>query len=298
MGIVERIEYDPNRSSWIALVRWIEGVLRPAGKRFALAENRGEENAKKLFIVGRIKENFRFLGRKYAPLSARGNTAVDPMLSIDVVAGSEMRRSLPTFSASLLGQRTCNTREENVFAPPRRRNLFEPTAAIIGLLFSFSSLPRKAKSFAPSSVFFSAFSYAEVERGAATFGPFGSYYLVGLPRVTVAGAKPAFFALRMKGEEKLSFSPESTKAWRFLKLREENNTFSQSEGGGRRWRKTHSVLWARRIKRKALSWLNESFWQKRKILFFFEPEHSEERPKAVQSPKDEACKVYHRVPFV
>nr|YP_010881203.1 ribosomal protein L2 [Pellia neesiana]WIA66951.1 ribosomal protein L2 [Pellia neesiana]WIA66992.1 ribosomal protein L2 [Pellia neesiana]WIA67033.1 ribosomal protein L2 [Pellia neesiana] len=28
VGIVERIEYDPNRSSWIALVRWIEGVLR------------------------------------------------------------------------------------------------------------------------------------------------------------------------------------------------------------------------------------------------------------------------------
>ncbi|KAK8958274.1 hypothetical protein KSP40_PGU010980 [Platanthera guangdongensis] len=27
MGIVERIEYDPNRSSQIALVRWIEGVL-------------------------------------------------------------------------------------------------------------------------------------------------------------------------------------------------------------------------------------------------------------------------------
>jgi len=27
IGIVERIEYDPNRSSRIALVRWIEGVL-------------------------------------------------------------------------------------------------------------------------------------------------------------------------------------------------------------------------------------------------------------------------------
>ncbi|GER43896.1 ribosomal protein L2 [Striga asiatica] len=26
IGIVERIEYDPNRSSWIALVRWIKGV--------------------------------------------------------------------------------------------------------------------------------------------------------------------------------------------------------------------------------------------------------------------------------
>src|SRR4051794_10649197 len=28
VGIVERIEYDPNRSSKIALVRWIEGVVQ------------------------------------------------------------------------------------------------------------------------------------------------------------------------------------------------------------------------------------------------------------------------------
>ena len=43
MGIVERIEYDPNRSSWIALVRWIEGVLRP-GKHPARANSRKEKN--------------------------------------------------------------------------------------------------------------------------------------------------------------------------------------------------------------------------------------------------------------
>jgi hypothetical protein len=27
MGVLERIEYDPNCSSWIVLVQWIEGVL-------------------------------------------------------------------------------------------------------------------------------------------------------------------------------------------------------------------------------------------------------------------------------
>ena len=43
IGIVERIEYDPNRSSWIALVRWIEGVLRP-GKHPARANSRKEKN--------------------------------------------------------------------------------------------------------------------------------------------------------------------------------------------------------------------------------------------------------------
>jgi ribosomal protein L2 len=26
MGIVETIEYDPNHSSWIVIVQWIEGV--------------------------------------------------------------------------------------------------------------------------------------------------------------------------------------------------------------------------------------------------------------------------------
>ncbi|ERM99376.1 hypothetical protein AMTR_s00235p00022890 [Amborella trichopoda] len=33
MGIVERIKYDPNRSSRIALVRWIEGVLLRCQRR-------------------------------------------------------------------------------------------------------------------------------------------------------------------------------------------------------------------------------------------------------------------------
>nr|QIA60508.1 ribosomal protein L2 [Scapania ornithopodioides] len=48
IGIVERIEYDPNRSSRIALVRWIEGVLRP-GKHPARANSRKEKN---IFFFG------------------------------------------------------------------------------------------------------------------------------------------------------------------------------------------------------------------------------------------------------
>nr|QIA60057.1 ribosomal protein L2 [Radula japonica] len=48
MGIVERIEYDPNRSSWIALVRWIEGVIRP-GEPPARTTNRREKN---MFFFG------------------------------------------------------------------------------------------------------------------------------------------------------------------------------------------------------------------------------------------------------
>lgn len=38
IGIVERIEYDPNRSSRIALVRWIEGVLPGRQRKFKTIE--------------------------------------------------------------------------------------------------------------------------------------------------------------------------------------------------------------------------------------------------------------------
>jgi hypothetical protein len=60
-GVVERIEYDPNRSSWIALIRWVEGVLRPA-KRFAFskANSQREENAKR--FLGRREKNIFFFG--------------------------------------------------------------------------------------------------------------------------------------------------------------------------------------------------------------------------------------------
>jgi hypothetical protein len=194
MGIVERIEYDPNRSSRIALVRWID----------SLQQHR---------------------------------------------------------------QRKCNTVEE--FTPPRK--ILEPTTTTIRGLFSFSSLPGKVDQgkvacFSPGStatqvvvglptrmpplskssftskgagsentcakdVFFSAFSSPRAKGETASLS-FGS--TIAFPRVAVAGAKPAFFAPQMR--ENLGGK----------------NTFSLSEV--RKWR-THSIVWAHRIKRKAaLSW--------------------------------------------
>nr|WKW95097.1 ribosomal protein L2 [Apopellia endiviifolia] len=50
MGIVERIEYDPNRSSWIALVRWIEGVLLPPGNNPPFISRANRE--KNMFFFG------------------------------------------------------------------------------------------------------------------------------------------------------------------------------------------------------------------------------------------------------
>nr|UXD79038.1 ribosomal protein L2 [Schisandra repanda] len=208
MGIVERIEYDPNRSSRIAPVRWIEGV--------------------------------------------------------------QLRR-----------QRRCNTIEE--FAPPRK--ILEPTTATTDGRFSFSSLPdqRKVACFSPGlmaayvvvglptrmppwaksqasagskktcakDVFFSALSSPKA-KGVS----FGSSFC--FPRIAVAGAKPAFFAPRMRD-----------------KIRGKN-TFSLCEV--RKWR-THSVLWAHRIKRKAsLSW--QSSRRQESLGLVGAAEHNESKPKA------------------
>nr|QKO27839.1 ribosomal protein L2 [Petrosavia sakuraii] len=163
IGIVERIEYDPNRSSRIAPVRWIEGVL--------------------------------------------------------------LRR-----------QRKCNTIEE--FAPPRK--ILEPTTATICGLFSFSSLS------------------SPLAKGETASLSFGSS--LGFPRIAVAGAKPAFFAPRMREKQR------------------GKNTFSLCEI--RKWR-THCVLWAHRIKRQAaLSW--ESLRQQETLGLVGAAEHNESKPKADQ----------------
>ncbi|GER48854.1 ribosomal protein L2 [Striga asiatica] len=95
-------------------------------------------------------------------------------------------------------------------------------------------------------------------------------------------AKPAFFAPRMRERGK--------------------NTFSLCEV--RKWR-THSILWAHRIKRKAaLSW--QSFRRQETDGLVGAAEHNESKPKTDQGfyskpigegPKDGACKV-DRAPVV
>ncbi|PKU60448.1 60S ribosomal protein L2, mitochondrial [Dendrobium catenatum] len=200
MGIVERIEYDPNRSSRIALVRWIEGVL--------------------------------------------------------------LRR-----------QRKCNTNTIEEFAPPRQ--ILESTTATIFCLFSFSSLPRKVDQ--RKDVFFSALP-SPLAKGETAFLSFGSS--LAFPRIAIAGAKPAFFAPRMREKliGKKTFSP-------LCEIRK-----------GR----THCVLWAHRIKRQAaLSW--QSLRQQENLGLVGAAEHNESKPKADQgslpATKNGACKV-DRAPVV
>nr|YP_009242031.1 ribosomal protein L2 [Oryza minuta]AMQ23378.1 ribosomal protein L2 [Oryza minuta] len=163
IGIVERIEYDPNRSSRIALVRWIEGVLPGRQRKFKTIEE---------------------------------------------------------------------------FALPRK--ILESTTATIFCLFSFSSLS------------------SPLAQGETASLSFGSSF--GFPRIAVAGAKPAFFAPRIR-EKKIG-----------------KKTFSLCEI--RKWR-THCVLWAHRIKRKAaLSW--QSFRQQKTFELVGAAEHNESKLKADQ----------------
>jgi len=216
-------------------------------------------------------------------------------------------------------QRKCNTIEE--FAPPRK--ILEPTTTTVRGLFSFSSLPgkvdqRKVACFSPGrmaayvvvglptrmppwskspftskgagskktcakDLFFSALSSPKAKAETAPLS-FGSSF--GFPRIAVAGAKPAFFAPRMRE-----------------KVRGGKKTFSLCEI--RKWR-THSILWAHRIKGKAaLSW--QSFRRQETLGLVGAAEHNESKPKTDQGslptkpigegPKDGACKV-DRAPVV
>ena len=193
-------------------------------------------------------------------------------------------------------QRKCNTIEE--FAPPRKILESKSTTTTLCGPFSFSSLPgkgdqRKVACFSPGrmatyvvvglptrmpswskspfftskdagskktcakDVFFSALSSPKAKGETASLS-FGSSF--GFPRIAVAGAKPAFFAPRMR--EKVIGK----------------KTFSLCEV--RKWR-THCVLWAHRIKRKAaLSW--QSFRRQETLGLVGAAEHNESKPKADQ----------------
>jgi hypothetical protein len=139
------------------------------------------------------------------------------------------------------------------FLSRREKNLF-----FFGLLFLFSSLSKKAQR--RNYVFFSALFFLKARREAAILGPFFGSFL-DLPRIALAGAKPPFFASRMKDFKR-------------------HNTFSRSEGG--KW-KMHSGV--QRIERKALSWRTN-------IFFSFKPKHSKEGPMVEAGKVDRAPFTY------
>ncbi|KAK8694797.1 hypothetical protein V6N13_072342 [Hibiscus sabdariffa] len=238
MGIVERIEYDPNRSSRIAPVRWIEGVWVCQRKLNTIEE--------------------------FAPprkILEPTTTTIRGLFSFSSLPGKVDQRKVACFSPGLMAAYV-------VVGPPTRMSPWSKSA-----LYSKGAGSKKT---CAKDVFFSALSSPKA-KGETVSLSFGSSF--GFPRVAVAGAKPAFFAPRMR--EKLRGK----------------NTFSLCEV--RKWR-THSILWAHRIKRKAaLSW--QSFRRQDTLGLVGAAEHNESKPKTDQGslpaksigerPKDRACKV-------
>nr|WLE73518.1 ribosomal protein L2 [Thonningia sanguinea] len=207
MGIVERIEYDPNRSSRIAPVRWIEGVRQRKW-------NTIEEFAPPRKIL--------------EPTT----TTIRGLFSFSSLPGD--RRKVACFSPGLMAAYV-------VVGPPTRMPPLSKSA-----LYSNNSKGAGSKKTCAKDVFFSVFSSPK-KKGETASLSFGSFF--GFPRIVVAGAKPAFFAPRMRGK------------------------FSLCEV--RKWR-THS--WAHRIKRKAaLSW--QSFRRQDTLGLVGAAEHNESNPK-------------------
>ncbi|KAK8704890.1 hypothetical protein V6N13_048502 [Hibiscus sabdariffa] len=238
MGIVERIEYDPNHSSRIAPVRWIEGVW---------------VCQRKLNMI----EEFATLRKILEPIT----TTIRGLFSFSSLPEKVDQRKVACFSPGLMAAYV-------VVGPPTRISPWSKST-----LYSKGAGSEKT---CANDVFFSALSSPKA-KGETVSLSFGSSF--GFPRVVVAGAKPAFFAPRMR--EKLR----------------RKNTFSHCEV--RNWR-THSFLWAHRIKHKAaLSW--QSFRQQDTLGLVGAAEHNESKSKTDQGslptkpigerPKDRACKV-------
>ena len=236
MGIVERIEYDPNRSSRIAPVRWIEGVRQ---------------------IKFKTMEEFTPPRKILEPTT----TTIRGLFSFSSPPGKVEKRKVACFSPGLMAAYVV------VGLPTRMPPLSKSP---------FTSKGAGRKKTCAKDVLFSAFSSPKA-KGETSSLSFGSSF--GFPRIAVAGAKPAFFAPRMR--EKLRGK----------------NTFSLCEV--RKWR-THSILWAHRIKRKAaLSW--QSFRRKDTLGLVGGAEHNESKPETDQGslpakpigegPKNGACKV-------
>ncbi|KAI4298071.1 hypothetical protein MLD38_040494 [Melastoma candidum] len=243
MGIVERIEYDPNRSSLICLVRWIEGV--------------------RLRKLNTIEE--------FAPppkILEPTTTTIRGLFAFSSLPGKGDQIKVACFSPGLMAATV-------VVGLPTRMSPWSKSP--------FTSKGAGSKKTCVKDVFFSAFSSPKSKGETASLS-FGSSFC--FPRIAVAGAKPAFFAPRMR-EDKLRVK----------------NTFSLCEV--RKWR-THSIRRAHRIKHKAaLSW--QSLRRQETLGLVGAAEHNESKPKTDQGSlpakpigegtKDGACKV-DRAPVV
>nr|AHA47111.1 ribosomal protein L2 [Amborella trichopoda] len=300
MGIVERIEYDPNRSSRIALVRWIEGVLLRRQRRcnaieefapprqilepttatigglFSFSSLPGKVDQRKVacFSPGLMAAYYVVgLPTRVPPTPRSESLEASTEATSSRFPAQEGGIRKADHYIGILGNanyKTTTTKSDSEAKPigveaSRQKSVARKKIAYIGVGLP-TRVPPWSKSQAcagsfkscAKDVFFSAFSSPKAKGETATYLSFGSSFC--FPRIAVAGAKPAFFAPRMR--EKVRGK----------------KTFSLCEV--RKWR-THSVLWAHRIKRKAaLSW--QSSRRQETLGLVGAAEHNESKPKADQ----------------
>ncbi|CAN6465347.1 unnamed protein product [Victoria cruziana] len=266
MGIVERIKYDPNRSSRIALVRWIEGVLLCRKRRC----NTIEEKA----LPRQILE-----------------------LTTATICGLFLFSSLPG---------KVDQRKVACFYPERMETYGLVSLPPIMPPWSKSQVSAGSKKTCAKDVFFSALSSPKAKGETATSLSFGSSF--GFPRIAVAGAKPAFFAPRMREilRGKNTFSLFEVRKWRTHSSSRRQETLGlvgAAEHNESKPKADHGSLLPSQVLAYALCsgrpsyhHASRSFY---KALLTVEASHFDSLPgKPIgEGPKDGACKV-DRVPVV
>lgn len=192
VGIVEKIEYDPNRSSRIAMVRWQEGIhqKKPSYKE----------------VFSRTKDVFEstFTASTVGPFYL---STLCPKVPCVGNGGGVKSGSNAGYVVVVMPDGVAHGAKSAQF---------------------HAESSGEGKKLGVKDVFLSAFSKGD----AASAFAFGSSPII--PRVAVAGAKPAYFVAKERGDA------------------DGKDTFSLAEIG--KW-KADSCLWNQRIKRQAaISW--------------------------------------------
>ncbi|KAL8217034.1 hypothetical protein R6Q57_023871 [Mikania cordata] len=175
VGVVERIEYDPNRTSRIAVVRWVEGAEIDHHKKVNTVENLAPPTC------------------MFSP-----TMTVKGQFAFSYLPGMQEERKVASF-----GPKT------------NHLVVGLPKGIAHGSKSPFTSKATPAPTPAGSQmtnvrdVFLSAFS-SKVDKT-----PYSFVTSLGLPRMAVAGAKPEFFVPRLKDDAKNneSLSLDEIKMW-------------------------------------------------------------------------------------
>ena len=175
MGIIERIEYDPNRSSRIALVRWVEG---------AHAHLRRKCKAIEEFVPPR-------------KIPEPTTTTPRGLFSLASLSREVDQRKIACFPPRRAG--ACAV-------------VGLQTAMAPGLNSLSTTKGAESKQTCVRDMFLSAFSISKAKRETVPSSGSGS---LNLPRIAVAGAKPNFYApqIRKEGEGKNTFSLSEIQKW-------------------------------------------------------------------------------------